>query len=95
MTDKVKKRRDTIINVAFAALVIGLVYVFFKYCFAITAPFLISFFFAVLLQKPLRWLDKKTKKKCHSLWSLLLVLLSLLIILGPVITIISLIAKEK
>ncbi len=94
MTDKVKKRRDTIINVAFAALVIGLVYVFFKYCFAITAPFLISFFFAVLLQKPLRWLDKKTKKKCHTLWSLLLVLLSLLIILGPVITIISLIAKE-
>lgn len=94
MTDKVKKRRDTIINVAFAALVIGLVYVFFKYCFAITAPFLISFFFAVLLQRPLRWLDKKTKKKCHTLWSLLLVLLSLLIILGPVITIISLIAKE-
>lgn len=94
MTDKVEKRRDTIINVAFAALVIGLVYVFFKYCFAITAPFLISFFFAVLLQKPLRWLDKKTKKKCHTLWSLLLVLLSLLIILGPVITIISLIAKE-
>ncbi|MGN1202771.1 MAG: sporulation integral membrane protein YtvI [Eubacterium sp.] len=94
MSDKVKKRRDAIINVAFAAMVLGIIYIFFKYCFAVTAPFLLSFFFAVLLQRPLRWLDKRTKNKCHTLWALLLVLLSLLIILGPVITILSLIAKE-
>lgn len=94
MPDKVKKRRDTIINVAFAALVIGLAYVFFKYCFWVAAPFLLSFFFAVLLQRPLRWLDKKTKKKCHALWAILLVLLCVLIILGPVITILALIGRE-
>ena len=71
MSDKVKKRRDAIINVAFLAMVLGLIFVFFKYCFGIAAPFLFSFFFAVLLQRPLRWLDKKTKNKCHTLWSLL------------------------
>lgn len=94
MTNKVEKRKNAIINVAFLAMILGLVYIFFKYCFTVTAPFLLSFFFAILLQRPLRWLDKKTKNKCHTLWSILLVLISLLIILGPVITIISLIAKE-
>lgn len=94
MSDKVKKRRDTIINVAFIAMVLGLIFVFFKYCFGIAAPFLLSFFFAVLLQRPLRWLDKRTKSKFHTLWSLLLVLFSILIILGPVIIILSLIGRE-
>lgn len=94
MSEKVQKRRDCLINVAFGVMVLGLIYLFFKYCFAIAAPFLLSAFFAVLLQRPLRWLDKRTKNKCHTLWSLVLIILSLLIILGPVITIISLIAKE-
>lgn len=94
MSEKVQKRRDCLINVAFGVMVLGLIYLFFKYCFAIAAPFLLSAFFAVLLQRPLRWLDKRTKNKCHTLWSLVLIILSLLIILGPVITVISLIAKE-
>lgn len=94
MTEKVKKRRDTIINVAFLAMVLGLVYLFFKYCFGVAAPFLVSFFFAVILQRPLRWLDKKTKNKCHTLWSILLVLFTVLIILGPVVIILTLIGRE-
>lgn len=94
MTQKVEKRRETIINVAYAAVILGLVFVFFKYCFSVAAPFLLSFFFAVLLQKPLRMLDKKTKNKFHTLWSMLLVLLCILIIVGPVIIILSIIGKE-
>lgn len=94
MTDKVKKRRDAIINVAFFAMIIGLIFLFFKYCFAIASPFIISFFFAVLLQRPLRWLDKKTKNKCHTLWSILIVVVSILIILGPVVLVVSLIGRE-
>ncbi len=62
MSDKVKKRRDAIINVAYIAMILGLAYVFFKYLFGVTAPFLLSFFFAVCLQRPLRWLDKITKR---------------------------------
>ena len=75
MTEKVRKRRDAIINVAFLAMVLGLIFLFFKYCFGIASPFIVSFFFAVIIQKPLKWLDKKTKNKCHGLMSILLVLI--------------------
>ncbi|MCM1115367.1 MAG: sporulation integral membrane protein YtvI [Clostridium sp.] len=94
MTEKVKKRRDSIINIAFIAIILGLVYFFVKYLFGITAPFLISFFFAVCLQRPLRWLDKKTNKKCHTLWSILLIVLVLAILIGPVIFLLTLIGRE-
>lgn len=94
MNPGVRKRRDAIINVAFVAMLIALIYVFFKYIFGITAPFLIGFFFAIILQRPLRWLDKKTNKKCHTLWSILLVFVCVAIILGPVVTILALIGKE-
>lgn len=83
MTSGVEKKRAFIINIAFLALVLGLVYVFFKYLFWVTAPFILSFFFAVLMQRPLRWLDKKTKNKMHGVWSVLLVLFVISIILIP------------
>ncbi len=94
MTEKVKKRRDSIINVAFIAMVLGLVYFFVKYLFGITAPFLLSFFFAVCLQRLLRKLDKKTNNKMHTFWSMFLVILVLAVIIGPVVLILSLIGKE-
>lgn len=94
MTEKVKKRRDTIINVAFIAMVLGLIFFFVKYLFGVTAPFLLSFFFAVCLQRPLRWLDKKTNHKMHTFWSIALIVLVLAIIIGPVVFILSLIGKE-
>ncbi len=94
MTEKVKKRRDTIINVAFIAMVLGLIFFFVKYLFGVTAPFLLSFFFAVCLQRPLRWLDKKTNDKMHTFWSVALVVLVLAIIIGPVVLILSLIGRE-
>lgn len=94
MTEKVKKRRDSIINVAFIAMVLGLVYFFVKYLFGVTAPFLLSFFFAVCLQRPLRKLDKKTNNKMHTFWSMFLVILVLAVIIGPVVLILSLIGKE-
>lgn len=94
MNPKVAKRRDFLIDLVYVMAIIGLVYVFFKYCFVITAPFLLSFFFAVILQRPLGWLDKKTKNKMHSFWSIVLVLLCVAIILGPVISIIAALFRE-
>ena len=94
MNPKVAKRRDFLIDLVFVMAIIGLVYVFFKYCFVISAPFLLSFFFAVILQRPLCWLDKKTKNKMHSFWSIVLVLLCVAIILGPVISIIAALFRE-
>lgn len=94
MNSKVEKRRATLINIAYTAVILALIYLFFKYCFGVAAPFLLSFFFAVLLQRPLKWLDKKTKNKCHTLWSILLVLFVISIILVPVGLIISAIVRE-
>lgn len=94
MNPKVTKRRDFLIDLVYVMAILGLVYVFFKYCFSIAAPFLLSFFFAVILQRPLRWLDKKTKNKMHTFWSIVLVLLCVAIILGPVISIIAALFRE-
>lgn len=89
MTVKVEKRKEFLINLTFIIAVLALVYVFFKYLFWIAAPFLLSFFFAILLQKPLRLIDKKTNKKHHTFWSILLVVLTILIILVPLVFILS------
>lgn len=89
MTAKVEKKREFLINVLFLAVILALAYVFFKYLFWVTAPFLLTFFFAVLLQRPLRFLDKKTNKKCHTLWSILLVILSIMIVIVPLVFILS------
>lgn len=94
MNPKVAKRKDFLIDLVYVMAIIGLVYVFFKYCFVIAAPFLLSFFFAVILQRPLGWLDKKTKNKMHSFWSIVLVLLCVAIILGPVISVIAALFRE-
>lgn len=94
MTSTVEKRRAFLINFAFIALILGLVYVVFKYFFWTAAPFLLSFFFAVILQKPLRWLDKKTKRKCHSMWAILLVFLTISIVLVPIILILVQLFKQ-
>lgn len=88
MDIKTEKKRAFLINLLFAAAILGLIYVFFKYLFWPVSPFVLSFFFAILLQKPLRWLTKKTKKKFRGLWSVLLVLLTIAVILVPVILII-------
>lgn len=85
MTPTVEKRKSFIINFIYLLIIFGLVYVFFQHLFWIAAPFLLSFFFAIILQKPIRWLDKKTKNKCHSLWSVLMVLLSIAVVLMPLI----------
>lgn len=83
MTPKVEKRREFLINLLFIATVLAIIYVFFKYLFWVTAPFLLTFFFAVLLQTPLRWLEKRVKHKHHALGSILLVVLAIVIILLP------------
>lgn len=87
--DKTEKRRSFLINLAFIAVILALVYVFFKYLFWVTAPFLLSFFFAVLLQRPLRFIDKKTNKKAHGFFSVLLVILSICVVIVPLIFILA------
>lgn len=89
MNSKVEKRRAFLIDFAFVAVLLALIYVFFKYLFWIAAPFLLSFFFAVLLQKPLRILDKKTNHKAHSFWAIFLVIVSIAVVIVPVVFILT------
>lgn len=89
LPERVEKRREFLINIAFIAVILALIYVFFRYLFWVTAPFLLTFLLAIFLQKPLRKIDKKTKKKGHTFYSILLVILTTLVILIPVIFIVS------
>ena len=89
MPERVEKRREFLINIAFLAVILALIYVFFKYLFWVSAPFLLTFLLAILLQKPLRKLDKKTNKKAHTFFSIMFVVLTTLVILIPLIFIVS------
>lgn len=89
MTNKIEKKKNFIIGFLYLAIILALVFVFFRYLFWPVAPFLLSFFFAIILQRPLRWLDKKTKNKHHTLWSILLIVFSICLIIVPLIFILS------
>lgn len=89
MPVKIQKRRDFLINLVFLIAVLAIAYIFFKYLFWITAPFLLSFFFAIILQRPVRLLDRKTNNKMHSFWCILLILLSICIVILPLALLIT------
>lgn len=44
MNEKVAKRRDALINLTYAAVIFGLLFLFFRYCFWVAAPFYSPFF---------------------------------------------------
>lgn len=59
----VEKRRALIINVAYFALIIGAFYLFMRYAFWTVSPFIFAFFIAMLLQKPVYAVTKRTHLK--------------------------------
>lgn len=59
--EKVELRRKRIINIVYIAIVLGLSYLFLKYCFSMFLPFLIAFFIAVIIQRPKNFIVRKTK----------------------------------
>lgn len=61
--DMIEKRRGTLINLCFFGLVAAIYYFFLKYAFWLVAPFIFAFLTAMLLQKPIRVISKKTKIK--------------------------------
>ena len=96
MPAKIEKRREFLISLLFFASILGIAYVFFKYLFWITAPFLLTFILAIGLQKPIRKIEKKTKKnnKTRTFLSILFVALTTIIILIPLIFIISAVVSK-
>lgn len=89
------RKLDFIVSIVHLVIVIGLVYLYFRYLFWPTAPFVFSFIIAMMLQKPLRAIDRKMKsKKWHTFFSILFVVLLLLIVLGPIALLLSLIINQ-
>ncbi len=69
-----EKRRRVIINLVYAGVILGLLYLFFKYAIWLFLPFIAAFFVAAVLQRPVNFLARKTPLK-KGLWSVVLVLL--------------------
>ncbi|MBQ9415161.1 MAG: sporulation integral membrane protein YtvI, partial [Clostridia bacterium] len=72
--DAVEKRKRTIINIVYVGIILGLLYLVLKYALWLFLPFIIAFFVAAILQKPVNFLAKKTPLK-KGIWSGILVLL--------------------
>jgi predicted PurR-regulated permease PerM len=59
----VESRRAKLINFTYFAVIAAVYYFFLKYAFWLAAPFILAFAVALILQKPIRAISKKTKIK--------------------------------
>ena len=73
--DKTEVRKKRIINLFYIAIVIGLSYLFLKYCIGVVFPFIFAFFIAIIVQRPTNFIAKKLKLKKKSAISIIWVLL--------------------
>ncbi len=83
----IEKKKNFIVNVIYAIFIIALFYLFFKYAFGTLFPFLVAIAVAMMLQKPVNLITKKTpiKRGLASVFCVLLsffAMISLLILLG-------------
>ncbi|MBQ7043185.1 MAG: sporulation integral membrane protein YtvI [Clostridia bacterium] len=85
--DKIELRRGRIINIVYLAMILGLGYLFVRYCFWMFFPFLLAFLLAVIVQKPANFLVRKTKIK-KGITSTILILL-LFLIAGGIISLLG------
>lgn len=72
----VDAKRKFLINAAFVALIVVILYFIFRYLLIWLLPFVIGFACAIVLQRPVRFLTKKTKLP-RALWSVVLVIVIL------------------
>mgnify|MGYP003290111092 CR=1 FL=1 len=75
----IEKKKNFIINTVYASIIIALFYLFFKYALGTVFPIICSLIIAMVLQKPVNFLCKKTPLK-RGIVSTFLVLLSFLLV---------------
>ncbi len=63
MLDSVTKRKKALINAAYFILILGLFYLFMTYAFWLFFPFILAFFIAMAIQKPVNFIARKTPLK--------------------------------
>lgn len=81
MSDVVKKRFSFIVNIVYFAVILAIFYLVFKTFFGILVPFLIAFLTAALLNRPVRFITKKTPLK-RGVTSVVLVIVVLAVVAG-------------
>lgn len=59
--DRTQKRWSVIVNVLYFIMLLGAFYLFMKYAFWLLFPFIVAFFVAAMLQKPLNFLTKSKR----------------------------------
>ncbi len=58
-----ERKRKTVINIIYYAMLLGLFYCFMKYAFGLFFPFILAFLVAMAMQKPINFISEKTKIK--------------------------------
>lgn len=83
----IEKKKNFIINTVYLVILLALFYLFFKYAFGTLFPFLVAIAAAMLLQKPVNFISKKTpiKRGPASVFCVLLgffALIAVLVLIG-------------
>ena len=77
----IEKKRNFVITTFYIAIVLALFYLFFKYVLGAVLPIILAMFVALLLQKPVNFICKKTPFK-RGLVSTFMVLFTAIVIVG-------------
>ncbi len=88
-----EKKRSFIISTTYVVIIVAIFYLFFKFALATLFPILCALVVAMLLQKPVNFICKKTPLK-KGLVSTLCVLLSFALFLGVIVLVIIWISSE-
>lgn len=63
MLSATERKKKTIINILYYAILLILFYCFMKYAFGLFFPFILAFIVAMVMQKPINFISRKTKMK--------------------------------
>lgn len=88
-----EKKRQFIINIVYTVILIALFYLFFKFAFGTILPILCAVVVAMILQKPVNFICKKTPLK-RGLVSALTVIFAFLVIVSGLVLILIWVGSE-
>ena len=80
----IQRKKDLLINIIFVVVIAAICFVAFRFLIIYLLPFVIGFLLTAAIQKPARWIGRKTKTP-HSLWSVILVIVAYLLVVALLI----------
>ncbi len=75
MLSATERKKKTIINILYYAILLTLFYCFMKYAFGLFFPFILAFVVAMAMQKPINFISGKTKLKKGLISGIMILLL--------------------